>query len=270
MRLRQYQRYFIAAAVCFLVICALKIPTMLHPPSDIEFTAHRGCSCSYPENTIISFRAAANLGVDCIELDVQQTKDGVPVISHDQNLSRTTGVNRKISSLNYRQLEKLDAGSWCSLQFAGEQIPSLEKVLKLAQYSQIRLNMELKPASYDTKLGKKIIRLIRRYHMQNRCVVASQDYGILYEIKQYAPEITTLYIVRDAGEDFASLDCADEISIDYQMLTAGAVARIHACGKRVHVWTVDTVEEIRIAAALHADDIITDNPSLIQVAFPRK
>lgn len=259
------RRYFLLSVLFFLAVCALRMPSA-RQEAGIQITAHRGYSARYPENTMSAFRAAAAQGVDCIELDLQQTSDGVPVVSHDESLLRTTGVRHRIASLCYRDVRQLDAGSWYATAFAGEQIPTFEEVLQMAQRQRIRLNVEIKDCSCRASLCTNALALIRRYRMERRCAVASQNYGVLCQVKRYAPEISTIYIT-DNPVPASLLPYADEISAPYASLTSAAVTQIHQHGKRVHVWTVDTPDEIRGAAALQADDIITDNPGLAQSIF---
>ena len=261
-RLMRQRHWFLLSILFFLAVCALRMPSVQRK-TGIQITAHRGCSAHYPENTMSAFRAAAAGGADCIELDLQQTADGIPVVSHDESLHRTTGVHHRVASLCCRDLRRLDAGSWYATSFAGERIPTFEEVLRLAQRQKIHLNVEIKDCGCRASLCTSALALIRRYHMETLCAVASQNYGVLCRIKRCAPELPTIYITGNPVP--ASLQpCADEISAPYSSLTSAAVAQIHRRGKRVHVWTVDTPEEIRGAAALNADDVITDDPGLAQ------
>jgi glycerophosphoryl diester phosphodiesterase len=213
-----------------------------------------------------AFRAAAGAGSDGIELDIQRSSDGVPVICHDQNLRRITGLNRNIETLSLAELQRLDAGSWFSPRFAGEHIPTLEEALRLARREHLRVNAELKSTACCPHVERRVVRLIRKYHLERRCIIASQNYDALCRIKQYAPELTTLY-VTDSVPDPADIPAADEISIRISAITAAAVIRYHACGKHVHLWTVDSPLEIRAAWLSGADNWITDNPGLIRRAL---
>src|SRR5690554_7738935 len=106
--------------------------------------AHRGWSGAAPENTMAAFRLAMlDLRISWIELDVQLSKDGVPVVIHDYKLRRTTGALGAVKDYTYEQLSKLDNGSWFSPEFSSERIPTLEQVLKEAK-GRIHLNIELK------------------------------------------------------------------------------------------------------------------------------
>lgn len=262
----QRRKYLIMVAVLFLIVCTFRFSAAKASP-EIELTAHRGDSAQYPENTMAAFQAAADLGVDYIELDVQQTSDHVLVVSHDQNLARTTGVHRNIREMRYQEIKKLDAGSWYSEKFSEERIPTLERVLKLAKKYHIGLNIEIKDSDSSGILEKKLIALLRQYHMQSKCLVASQDYQVLQQMKQYAPKITTVYVMDTVGEKIKSLQDADEISMPFREVTAELVKQAHTCGKKIHVWTVDTPGEIQAVTDLQVDDLITDDPALVMLAW---
>ena len=97
----------------------------------VESVAHRGASLSAPENTLASTVKAIELGVDRIELDVRQSKDGVLVLMHDARLERTTNGKGYLRDFTYEELLSLDAGSWFSKSYSGERIPTLALILKL-------------------------------------------------------------------------------------------------------------------------------------------
>ena len=93
---------------------ALKIPPII---------CHRGASGYAPENTLESIRTAADLGAKWVELDVKLTRDGVPIIFHDDTLERTTnGGDRPVAECTYDEIRALEAGSWFGESFAGIKI----------------------------------------------------------------------------------------------------------------------------------------------------
>ena len=106
--------------------------------------AHRGASTIAPENTIAAFRKALEVGAGGLEFDVHFSKDGVPVIIHDEKLERTTNCHGLVQDLNLAELQALDAGSWFSTEFAGVSIPTLDQVLDEYHSSDLVLNIELK------------------------------------------------------------------------------------------------------------------------------
>ncbi len=91
--------------------------------------AHRGASFCAPENTLAAFAAAVAAGADGIELDIHLSRNGIPVVIHDETLQRTTDGYGAVAGRTLQQLQQLDAGSWFSAAFADQVIPSLEEVL---------------------------------------------------------------------------------------------------------------------------------------------
>ena len=88
----------------------------------------------------------------------------------------------------------MEAGSWFSESFSGEPIPRLEEVLEFAEETGVRLNIELKPSGHETAFEQGVVDRIRSYGLEDRCVVTSQNYEVLKQIKAYAPEIKTVYV----------------------------------------------------------------------------
>src|SRR5215472_18837798 len=94
----------------------------------MEVIAHRGASGTCPENTIPAFRRAAEVGAHMVELDVQLTRDGQPVVIHDWTLNRTTSGRGAVRRRTLEEISKLDAGAWFGRAFADTRVPTLEQV----------------------------------------------------------------------------------------------------------------------------------------------
>ena len=225
----------------------------------MEITAHRGASAYYPENTMAAFRGAKEMGADWAELDVQQTKDGYLIVIHDTNTKRTTGVDAYTWNLTYEQVSKLDAGSFFSKDFAGEKIPLLAEVLDYAKTSGLKLNIELKPTGHEKDFEKSVVDIIREYDFEDKCVITSQNYGVLKNIKEYAPDITTVYVTNIAFGRITQLAAADYFSIESTSATRKFVSRLHNEGKQVYVWTVNREYTIKKMIERNVDNIITDD-----------
>ena len=228
----------------------------------MEITAHRGASVKYPENTMSAFVGAKELGADWIELDVQQTKDKQIVVSHDTNLGRVTGVNRDIIDMDYSEIEKLDAGSFFNKKFKGEKIPLLSDVLKYAKENNIRLNIELKPTGEEVDFEKEVVDLIKEYNFENRCVITSQVYSVLENVKKVDKDIKTVYVMSIAIGNITDAEYADAFSVEASNVNEGLVNRVHNEGKELYAWTVNTEESINNMIDMDVDNIITDNIEL--------
>ena len=230
----------------------------------IEVTAHRGASAFYPENTMSAFEGAIEFGADWIELDVQQSKDGKLFVMHDHSFYRTTGLREFSWNLTFDEIEQLDAGSFFSDAYAGEKIPSLEEVIQLAKENHVRLNIEIKPSANDKDIEKSVVDLVREMDFADSCVISSQMYGSLQKVKDYDPEISTLYVMSLAYGNINRLKAADGFSMEAGNATPSMVSRIHNAGKQIYVWTVNNRKTINRMIDLNVDNIITDRVALVQ------
>jgi glycerophosphoryl diester phosphodiesterase len=116
----------------------------------VKIIAHRGASAEAPENTLAAFRRALDLGVEMIELDVQLTRDKVPVVIHDATLARTTNGQGTVSGRDYDAIRRLSAGAWFSERFAEERVPRLSDVHALVA-GRADLNVEIKADAGDAR-----------------------------------------------------------------------------------------------------------------------
>lgn len=231
--------------------------------------AHRGLSADAPENTLYAFSDAISVGADFIELDVQQTRDGVLVVMHDSNLKRTTGVNKDIWDVDYADIQNLDAGSWFDPAYANARIPTLEETLQFVD-KRAKLNIEIKPTKHGSDtLEQDVAELITRYQYTDACYVTSFSYGSLKKVKEANPEIRTGYLMSVAYGQFYSLKYADAFSLNKVFVTSQVVNAAHQQGKQIFAWTVNSMSEVRSLCNLHVDSIITDDPVMVQNVISR-
>lgn len=252
----------LVADACYLLISFNNNPfenvAIFH---ETKVMAHRGASTEAPENTMAAFQKAIDDMADYIELDVQLTNNGEVIVMHDSNAYRTTGVDANIVNMTYKEVKTLDAGSWFSDEYVGENVPSLKEVIELTQ-GKIKLNIELKPADNDTALAKNTVRLIEKYNMVNDCVITSFSESALKAVKTYNQEIKVGYILSAAYGDFYDMKNVDFFSVNAAFLSKRTIDAIHNSGKRVYAWTVNNKESIKNLTNKGVDGIITDNPVL--------
>lgn len=231
--------------------------------------AHRGLSADAPENTLYAFSDAISVGADFIELDVQQTREGVLVVMHDSNLKRTTGVNKDIWDVDYADIQNLDAGSWFDPAYANARIPTLEETLQFVD-KRARLNIEIKPTKHGSDtLEQDVAELITQYQYTDACYVTSFSYSSLKKVKEVNPEIRTGYLMSVAYGQFYSLKYADAFSLNKVFVTSQVVNAAHQQGKQIFAWTVNSMSEVRSLCNLHVDSIITDDPVMVQNVISR-
>ena len=227
--------------------------------SEIAVTAHRGSSKDAPENTMAALETAVEQMADSVEVDVQETRDGVLVLAHDSSLRRTTGRNGRLADLDYAELAQLDAGSWFSKEYAGEQVPTLQEAVEFCK-GRIFMNIELKSLGDGSDLPERVAALVEENDMLEQCVITSTSLRYLRRVKEANPEIRTGYIVSAAYGDYYKEEYVDFISMLSTSLSARLVDAVHGEGKAVHAWTVNSKPELRRMRQLGVDNVITDYP----------
>ena len=96
------------------------------------------------------------------------------------------------------------------------------------------------------------------------CVVSSQMYSCLEKVKEYDPEISTLYVMSLAYGNVNRLKAADSFSMEAGNVSPSMVSRIHNAGKQIFVWTVNNRKIINRMIDLNVDNIITDRVALVK------
>lgn len=230
---------------------------------EICLTAHRGDSQTAPENTLPAIKYALNSTADYIEIDVQETKDGKVVLMHDSSMFRTTGCHKKVSDMTFREIRRLDAGSWFSQKYEGTRIPTLESVLKLCKGKK-RLNIEIKSGKTMPGLEKKVVALIEKYDFVRQCVVTSVHKSSLNKVKELNKDIVTGYILSSAYGRYYLDEEIDFLSMRASFVNERVIRLAHKYGKEVHVWTINSKKEAVRLSRLGVDNIITDNPDQIR------
>ena len=125
---------------------ARPLPDPAPRPGRTEVVAHRGASAEAPENTLVAFARALELGADWFELDACRCGSGELVVIHDDTLERTTDGRGPVAARSLAELRALDAGAWKHPRFRGERIPTLREALDLAR-GRIGVYLEVKPCA---------------------------------------------------------------------------------------------------------------------------
>lgn len=226
-----------------------------------DVTAHRGSAAYAPENTLASIGVSIDQMADYAEIDVHQTSDGTVVLLHDNDLKRTTGVSGRIWDVTYDYVSTLDAGSWFSDEFAGEKIPTLDEVIKIAD-GKINLNIEIKSSNFEPSLTESVVKIIEENNFEDNCVVTSFNYSVLKKVKQLDPSIKTGLISSMIIGNFSLVSNADCMSLNHSFITKSKVDEMHKNGIRVIAWTVNDKSTLKKMLEYGVDNIITDNPVL--------
>ncbi|MBE6689442.1 MAG: hypothetical protein E7588_09280 [Ruminococcaceae bacterium] len=161
---------------------------------NIYVAAHRGWCEKYPENTMIAFRKALELGVDQIEMDVHSTKDGEIIVMHDAMVDRTTDGTGAVKDMTLEQIKALDAGIKKGECFKGEKVPTFREFLELIKdHPTLTIDVELKvyptqgQEQWAYSVCDKVLAMIDEYGYADRCVINSGHAGLNeYVFKKYA------------------------------------------------------------------------------------
>ena len=234
---------------------------------DVKITAHRGGAAHAPENTLSAIYQAASDGADMVEIDVQETADGVIVLLHDSDLMRVAGLPRAIWDVEYDELRAVDVGRWFSPEFANEPVPTLKEALMAAE-SGLGLNIELKYNGHDQRLAERVVELVREAGCGN-CILTSLNQQALARVRELAPEIPIGQIVTAAVGDPKRLD-VDLLSMNQAQVTPQVVRANRAAGLETHVWTVDDLATMEKMVDMGVDNIITDQPGRLHALLQER
>ncbi|WP_405131959.1 glycerophosphodiester phosphodiesterase family protein [Paenibacillus sp. FSL H8-0317] len=234
--------------------------------------AHRGFSSIAPENTMAAFLMAMERPeVQWMELDVQLSRDGVPVVIHDFTVDRTTNGKGLVRETDWADLQRLDAGAWKNKSYKGERIPALSELLDRS-CGRVRLNIELKTqGDMYPGLPAAVIHEVRKRHMQNDVVITSFEPAALIEVKKLAPEIQTGLIIDARPGDLLTalrkMNCTF-LSIGYTNVDKSLMNEMRNAGIRVMAWTVDDKTIMKKLAAVDPELMLcTNRPDVWELAF---
>ena len=247
--------------------------------------AHRGASGSCPENTMVSFAQAVKDGADVLEMDVQMSRDGKVVVTHDANVFRTTNGAGLVRSFNYADLKKLDAGfrfspdKGKSFPFRGKGVymPLFEEVLEA--FPDTPINVEIKDP--DARLAAKMAGILHSYGRidDGTVLVAAETGSIMRTYRKYAPTGVTGHCRGESYKFVASVwlgldsmfsnPCGWALQIPatrlgVQIPSKTVIERAHKLGVEVHVWTINDPRQMKSLIELGVDGIFTDHPAIMR------
>lgn len=223
--------------------------------------AHRGDSTHAPENTIASINSAIGKA-DLTEWDVQVTSDGEFVLMHDSTVDRTTDGTGTVSSFTLAEIKTLDAGSWFSPAFTGEQVPTMAEAIDAALAGGLTPLMERKAggtaADYNNAfvnmgLSPTAFRLISfDWSFIEGLDALDSDYN-LGALGSGAITQATIDNTKALGSDF--------LDWEHSTITQAVVDLVHANGMELHAWTVDSPTRMQQLIGMGVDGITTNDPS---------
>lgn len=182
----------------------------MYNESFIPVFAHRGASAYALENSFKAFEKALELGANGIELDIQLSKEGIPVVYHDPQLSRLVGSNKLVNDCTIAELQSFKLGKPWRRFFSSYRIPTFEAVLAWANKHQLPLNIELKSTILDNQ--DALVQLLQGLKLPAGSHFSSFHYELLEVVKRHAPQhetalIATKKIKWDLLCDYKAIDC---------------------------------------------------------------
>lgn len=229
-------------------------------PRPVAVTAHRAGPSPAPENTLSALERAVEAGADWSEVDVQLTRDGVPVLVHDADLLRVAGEPRRVSRVTYRELEGLVQGPDDGTPPGERRIATLGEFLERAR-GRIGVAVELKYYGWDPELAPAVARTLRERGSGDRVMVMSLDLRGVRQVRGLSPGVPVGYAAAAAVGDPTRLP-VDFLALSRRAATPSAVRAAHRRGLDVHVWTVNRAAGMAEVIQEGADGIITDRPEL--------
>lgn len=253
--------------------------------------AHRGGVLLWPENTLYAFQQALELGSDALEMDLYITKDGIPVVIHDDTVNRTTNGSGLVSDFTLTELQALDAGYQFSTidepnQFPyrgqGIRIPTLEEVLR--QFPNTPMIIEIKKD--DPTLIQRTGELVQEFNREQLIKVGSFSSKILDDFRSQFPgletgagtnEVTLFYVLHRLFLSGFMVPQATGFQVpEFQgplhVANRRFIADAQRKGLRVDAWTINDEETMIRLLDIGIDGLITDRPDLairlIRQRFP--
>ncbi|MBO5295488.1 MAG: glycerophosphodiester phosphodiesterase [Clostridia bacterium] len=227
---------------------------------------HRGYCAKYPENTLISYEAAIDLGVDCFEFDVWLSKDKVPILMHDGNARRTCGVYKNLRDMTLEEIKTLEAAYTEKFgdEFVGKgiEVPTLEELCKLVSTKRPHMPLGVEIKEYTEETVDITVEMLKSYGLFDNAWFYAFDAPTIKYLK-------TKYNARTMGyPDFQmkrfdpseGYRYYDEIGLSMRIVNSEVFPIFAAKGLPMHMYCADTEEEVRICIEKGASLITANDP----------
>lgn len=241
--------------------------------------AHQGGDGLRPGNTLVAFQNAVDLGVDVLEMDVNQTRDGALVLIHDTTVDRTTDGRGAVADLSLGQIKTLDAayhwpyhGEQRPYRGRGVRIPTLDEVI--TRFPRQRYNIELKPDAAEP--AQALCAALERLDAARRVLVASFHAPAMEAFRAACPTVATsahagetrwFYVqyrlgVWQLARPGAPALQVPQVSAGFDLTEAGFIDAAASRGVHLDFWTINDPADMRLLVERGADGLITDRPDL--------
>lgn len=232
--------------------------------------AHRGAPREAPENTRSAFLRALTYSIDGIELDVQMSADGIPVLHHDRTLRRVGGGRRRISDLTLDQLRLLDWGGWFHPDHTGEPLMPLEQLLAMLDqcprwFIEIKVRPGERESGHAFRLTEKVVAMVgqspyRTFH--DRLFILSFDAEVLDRAHRLAPHLRKVrnLAAKDMDTDIGDTRHLWAVDVPIQKLNPALVQWARNRDLHIMTYTCNGPGQVAKAVRCGVDAIISDRP----------
>ncbi|MPS31683.1 MULTISPECIES: glycerophosphodiester phosphodiesterase family protein [unclassified Salinivibrio] len=231
-----------------------------------QLCGHRGVAAHAPENTLTSIAKVREMGLSWVEVDVQLTQDGVPVVFHDHSLQRCTNGVGALKDTALADLQQLDAGGHFSPMFGYERVPTLMAVLAQAHRDALYINLEIKtyPDSDIPALCRAIFACLSASPISTeKVLVSSFSLEALAIVRDEMPESARAILwetIPDNWREFRDL-ATFSIHCNYRHLTQEKAKAVKDSGLALKCYTPNKPVEVEALWGWGVDMMITDDPS---------
>ena len=235
--------------------------------------AHRGGGHLAPENTLAGLRKAKELGFAGVEVDVMLAGDATPILMHDQTLERTTSGSGAVAQTAYADMRELDAGGWFAPEYAGERVPSFQRMGEFCIELGLWANVEIKPSTgFEAETGKVAALAARELWRDAplQPLLSSFWPQALAAAQLAAPELPLGALMKSIRPDWQQcmqqLGCVS-LHCDYRMLLPQQVRAVRDAGYWLLCYTVNDPAIAQVLFDWGVDAIVTDRLDLIPPDF---
>jgi glycerophosphoryl diester phosphodiesterase len=255
----------------------------MHSSGRPQVVAHRGSSQMNAEHTLGAYIAALDEGAEGLEADVRLTADGHLVCVHDRRVDRVANARGLVSTMELAQLDELDFASWKNPwadlddeapevdREAGKVLTLRRLVEAVADYDRpVELAIETKhPTRYGGLVEKRLVELLDSYGWTRKgspVRVMSFSYSALNRVKKLAPDLDVVMLIDRLYSWELTRNLTDDTwiagpGIDLLRDNPRFRKKLARSGRRVHVWVVNTPEDIDLCLEVGVEAIITDTPA---------
>ncbi|WP_026499071.1 glycerophosphodiester phosphodiesterase [Butyrivibrio sp. WCD2001] len=237
----------------------------------MKIWAHRGASGYAPENTIPAFKMAVDMKADGVELDVQMTRDGHLVVIHDEKIDRTSNGTGFVRDYTLEELRQFDF-SKTHPECGRADIPLLEEVYDLLKDTGMTINVEFKTGIiFYEGIEERVLELTERMGMQDRVWYSSFNHYTIKRLNQMRNNLKTgILYVDGIYEPYNYAETVGAIALHpsvNNLKYPEVVQKAHEKGQKVHVWTVNTEDQMKLCAELGVDAVIGNYPNKAREYF---